>query len=232
MSNQSLFEKLELKDEKTLLIQGIPSSIEKQFAKLSYAKNVTPLLKSKKVDFALVFAINQNQLNNVLKEVFPALRSTSKLWVAYPKPTSKIVSDLNRDCSWDILSNNCYESLSLVEVDNVWTAMRFQKSEELEKVQAAKAAAAPVKIPADQKPASAASTTVDFDKRLVVPPVELEKVFAKHKNAKEFFTSLSATNQKEYVSWIEGAKREDTRKRRLDAVVEKLNAGKKTPSEK
>ncbi len=38
----TLLEKLELKDEKSILIQGLPSSIEKQFAKLAFAKNVTP----------------------------------------------------------------------------------------------------------------------------------------------------------------------------------------------
>jgi hypothetical protein len=129
MSNQSLFEKLELKDEKNLLIQGLPSSIEKQFAKLSYAKNVTPLLKTKKVDFALIFAVNQNQLNNVLKEVFSVLHENSKLWVAYPKQTSKIVSDLNRECSWDCLTEQCFEGISLVALDHVWSAMRFKKSE-------------------------------------------------------------------------------------------------------
>ena len=72
MSNQNVFEKLQLKDEKNLLIQGIPSSIEKQFAKLTYAKNVTPLLKSKKVDFALIFALSQQQLNQILREVLLA----------------------------------------------------------------------------------------------------------------------------------------------------------------
>lgn len=224
MSNLSLFEKLELKDEKTLLIQGIPSSIEKQFAKLTYAKNVTPLLKSKKVEFALVFAINQNQLNNVLKEVFPALNEASKLWVAYPKPTSKIVSDLNRDCTWAYLTQNAYECGDVIEIDNVWVAMRFKKNEEL---------AAQLKAIADANPPVAAVVpTVDFEKKLIVPPAELEKVFAKHKKAKEFFTSLSVTHQKEYVSWIEDAKRKDTKERRLDAVLEKLNAGKKSPLEK
>src|SRR6266700_7181672 len=96
MSNQSVFEKLQLKDEKNLLIQGLPSSIEKQFAKLSYAKNVTPLLRTRKIDFALVFAVNCNQLSNILHDVFPALHEKSKLWIAYPKVTSKIASDLNR----------------------------------------------------------------------------------------------------------------------------------------
>ena len=55
--SQTLFEKLQLKDEKNLLVQGLPSTIEKQFAKLSFAKNVTPLLKMRKIDFALVFAL-------------------------------------------------------------------------------------------------------------------------------------------------------------------------------
>ena len=82
MSNPTVLEKLQLKDEKNLLIQGLPSAIEKQFAKLTYAKNITPLLKSKKVDFALVFALSQNQLNNVLREVFPALHEDTKLWVS------------------------------------------------------------------------------------------------------------------------------------------------------
>ncbi len=45
MSQPTLFEKLQLQDQKNLLIQGLPSSIEKQFVKLSYSKNVTPLLK-------------------------------------------------------------------------------------------------------------------------------------------------------------------------------------------
>src|SRR6476661_2054601 len=108
-THESMFEKLQLKDEKNLLIQGLPSSIEKQFTKLSYSKSVTPLLKTKKIDFALVFAVNQNQLCNILKEVFSALHANSKLWIAYPKSTSKITSDLNRDCSWNILSDNGFE---------------------------------------------------------------------------------------------------------------------------
>ena len=76
--SQTLLEKLQLADEKNLLIQGLPSSIEKQFSKLSFAKNVTPLLKSRKIDFALVFAVNENQLNSILQEVMPALKKDSK----------------------------------------------------------------------------------------------------------------------------------------------------------
>ena len=127
MSANSVFEKLELKEERNLLIQGLPSSIEKQFVKLSYAKSVTPLLKSRKIDFALIFVINRNQLCNILDEVFPALHNESKLWIAYPKITSKIASDLNRECSWQIFSDNDYEAVNQTTLDHVWTAMMFKK---------------------------------------------------------------------------------------------------------
>ncbi len=70
---QTLLEKLQLKDERNLLIQGLPSTIEKQFAKLAFSKNLSPLLKIRKIDFALVFAVNEQQLGNIIREVLPAL---------------------------------------------------------------------------------------------------------------------------------------------------------------
>lgn len=124
---QTLFEKLEMADEKNLLIQGLPSSIEKQFNKLSFAKNVTPLLKSRKIDFALVFVVNEKQLNGILSEVMPALKAESKFWIAYPKSTSKIVTDLNKNGSWDQLFSAGYESICRVELDHVWSASQYSK---------------------------------------------------------------------------------------------------------
>jgi uncharacterized protein YdeI (YjbR/CyaY-like superfamily) len=222
MCQQSLFEKLEICNEKNFLIQGLPSSIEKQFVKLSYSKNVTPLLRIKKIDFALVFAINGNQLQGILKDVLPILSKDGKLWIAYPKSASKIASDLNRDCSWEVLTSNNFESVCEVTLDHVWSALRFERSEPL--LQAV------VEKVAETKKVEFKG--VDFDKKLVVTPTELEKIFTGHKKAREVFQNLSAFNQQEYVEWIEGAKRQDTRNRRLEATVEKLLAGKKSPLEK
>jgi hypothetical protein len=130
--SQTIFEKLQLKNEKTLLIQGLPSSIEKQFAKVSFAKNLTPLLRSRKIDFALVFAVSENQLNNILQDIMPALKEDSKLWVAHPKTTSKIVTDLNRESSWHKLTSAGYESGEQVTLDHVWNAVNFKRPEGIE----------------------------------------------------------------------------------------------------
>lgn len=126
--SQTILEKLQLKNEKNILIQGLPSSIEKQFNKLSFAKNLTPLLRSRKIDFALIFAVSENQLNLILEDIMPALKEDSKLWVAYPKITSKITTDLNREGSWKKLINADYESAEQVSLDHVWHAVYFKKA--------------------------------------------------------------------------------------------------------
>ena len=127
--SQTILEKLQLKNEKNILIQGLPSSIEKQFSKLSFAKNLTPLLRSRKIDFALVFAVSETQLNSILDDILPALKEESKLWVAYPKITSKITTDLNREGSWSKLAGAEYEGSDQVSLDHVWHAVYFKKSE-------------------------------------------------------------------------------------------------------
>ena len=210
--SQTLMEKLQYKEEKNLLIQGLPSSIEKQFNKLTFAKNVTPLLKSRRIDFALVFAINENQLNNILEDVLPALHDDSKLWIAYPKAASKIATTLNRDCSWDRVVGAGYQEVRQVALDSVWSALRFKKSEEIPQMSRASANGG---VPA-------AVEGVDFNARTVELPEELQKQLKlkKHRKALEHFEQLSFT------------KKQETRQNRLSATVEKLLAGKNNPSEK
>lgn len=126
--SQTILEKLQLKNEKNILIQGLPSSIEKQFNKLSFAKNLTPLLRTRKIDFALIFAVSENQLNGILDDIMPALKEDSKLWIAYPKLTSKITTDLNREGSWNKLIDAEFENSDQVSLDHVWHAVFFRKA--------------------------------------------------------------------------------------------------------
>lgn len=219
---QNLLEKLQLKEEKNLLIQGLPSSIEKQFSKLAFAKSITPLLKARKIDFALVFAINENQLNGILREVLPALHEDAKLWIAYPKMTSKIVTDLNREVSWHAIRDAGYESVRQVALDHVWTALRFKKQEQRHHVGMASVS----------NGIYARVGAVNFETRLVSPPDDFAKELRRSKVASRFFETLSFTNKKEYVTWVSEAKREQTRSRRLELAIDKLIAGKRNPSEK
>lgn len=217
---QTMFEKLQLSEEKNLLIQGLPSSIEKQFAKISFAKNVTPLLKSRRIDFALVFAINQTQLNGILKEVIPALDEGGKLWVAYPKTTSKIVSDLNRDCSWQLLNQSGFESEHQVTLDHVWTAQKFKKP------------CLKLLKPSVKDESSALLSGIDNKARTVTPPPDFQVQLNKHKKAAAFFETLSFTNKKEYMKWVAVAEAGKTeRQGKIRSAIECLVAQKRNPSD-
>lgn len=134
-----------------------------------------------------------------------------------------------QDCSWACLTDKGYETIDQVEIDHVWSAMRFKKLASAVVVEETVVSVSGV---VENEPKKETKKRIDFDKNLIVPPVELEKIFTKHKKAKEIFAALPVSHQKEYVSWIEGAKKQDTRQRRLEAVIEKLMAGKKNPLEK
>jgi uncharacterized protein YdeI (YjbR/CyaY-like superfamily) len=60
----------------------------------------------------------------------------------------------------------------------------------------------------------------------------LEHLFTKNESAKAFFETLSFTNKKEYITWITGAKKEETKLARLEATIDKLTYLKRNPSEK
>jgi hypothetical protein len=79
-------------------------------------------------------------------------------------------------------------------------------------------------------PGDLVDVTVEKDEteRTVEVPPDFEKLLKKEK-VWAAFDKLSYTHQKEYVRWIIGAKREETRANRLVKSVDMLRGGVKTP---
>jgi uncharacterized protein YdeI (YjbR/CyaY-like superfamily) len=55
----------------------------------------------------------------------------------------------------------------------------------------------------------------------------LKRAFKSEKEAKAAFEKLSYTHKREYVMWIEEAKKEETRQRRIAKAIEMLKQGRK-----
>jgi uncharacterized protein YdeI (YjbR/CyaY-like superfamily) len=68
-----------------------------------------------------------------------------------------------------------------------------------------------------------------FDKSIVQFPLELEKLFNTETKTKELFNALSESNQVDFLNWITDAKKQETRLKRIDQLIEKLLAGKTKP---
>lgn len=69
----------------------------------------------------------------------------------------------------------------------------------------------------------------DTEPRLVTVPEDFQKALNKNKQARVFFEALSYTHRKEYVRWMESAKKQETRQRRLQRSIEMLTGGVKHP---
>src|SRR5215207_3580220 len=67
----------------------------------------------------------------------------------------------------------------------------------------------------------------DTEPRVIEVPAELKKAFKSDKEAKAFFDKLSYTHQREYVTWINEAKREETRQNRIVKAIGMLKQGKR-----
>ena len=67
----------------------------------------------------------------------------------------------------------------------------------------------------------------DTEERLVSVPNDLFAALHQNPKLKTFFKGLSYTHQKEYVNWIEGAKKTETRARRITKAIQMMMDGKK-----
>jgi hypothetical protein len=63
----------------------------------------------------------------------------------------------------------------------------------------------------------------DIEKREIIIPYSVAQILKNNSEAKEFFEKLSFTDRKEYMKWIESAKKEQTRQKRLEEFLIKLN---------
>jgi hypothetical protein len=69
----------------------------------------------------------------------------------------------------------------------------------------------------------------DDQPRRVDPPPDLAGALAADPDAGAAFDGLSFTHQREYAEWVAGAKREATRRRRVDQAVQMLRDGRRHP---
>jgi uncharacterized protein YdeI (YjbR/CyaY-like superfamily) len=65
------------------------------------------------------------------------------------------------------------------------------------------------------------------DKKELAVPEDFNKLLNKNAKAKKIFQALAYTHKKEYIVWIEGAKKAETRERRLKRAIEMLKKNEK-----
>ncbi len=126
-----LFKKLNLKDQKEIVILNSPEEFDSEAKAISgYASVRADLDGTDEIGFILTFVKTREEIEAVTPAIRQKLKGDGVVWFAYPKGTSrKYKAGINRDNGWNILGENGFEPVRSVAVDEDWSAVRFRKVE-------------------------------------------------------------------------------------------------------
>lgn len=213
----AIAQKLKIKGDFVLLAIHAPEEFQKNLGGLP--AGVTISEKTKNYNQIHWFVKDKSQMEKELGKVIGLLKEDVLCWIYYPKGTSKLQTDLNRDSGWEeLLKHNELQWVNLISFNDTWSAFGMRLKTEADKKKEAKPKERPI------------FNYIDAAKKIIRLPEDFEKQLQKAKKEKAFFDTLSFTNKKEYVEWIVTAKREETRVARVKESVERLSKGWKNPA--
>ena len=126
----STFAKLNLKDQKDIVIEHAPASFEPEIALLKGVTVRRAMSDAKQVDFSLTSATKQKEVDPLAKAVGRKAAGDAIVWVAYPKKSSKTYTcEFNRDSGWPSMGAAGFEPVRMVAIDEDWSALRFRRAE-------------------------------------------------------------------------------------------------------
>lgn len=127
MATSQLFKRLQLPKASRVLMLNAPA----EFLTLLHEPPEFQFDQSPagKYDYAQLFARDLAELDRLIEAVLPAIEFDALLWVCYPKGSSGIKTDINRDIIWKHLASCGIRPVTQLAIDEVWSAMRMRPVE-------------------------------------------------------------------------------------------------------
>ncbi len=125
MSTKSVAKKLLIKDDYVILLLNEPEDYGETLGEIPETVSISTELDGK-VDLIQVFITSKNELEKQLPELKPILKPKGLLWVTYPKRTSKMKADINRDIIRKFSQTIGLKAVAIISIDKVWSALRLK----------------------------------------------------------------------------------------------------------
>jgi len=121
MPESALARKMKLKSGAKAVVVNPPDGYIAELRPLPDGVSLSEKLQGP-FDWIQIFVKNKTELEKTLPRVIKAMKPVSILWISFPKGTSKIQTDLTRDKGWEALEKADLKWLTLVSVNDVWSA--------------------------------------------------------------------------------------------------------------
>ena len=125
---ESVIKKLKFKDAGVII--NVPIAIESEFLKTGFSTAFNLNAKSKNT---IVFLKSKTEFINFLTHGLKNAEYDSVLWFAYPKGSSKIKTDINRDILMVVGNEFGMDTVAAVSIDETWSGLRFRPIEKVGK---------------------------------------------------------------------------------------------------
>ncbi|MCW3084696.1 MAG: hypothetical protein JWP12_2062 [Bacteroidetes bacterium] len=118
------------KFKSTGIVINAPAPLEKEFVKLGFGNAFDKKTKSENT---VIFINNNKELLDFLNKQLKNIEYDSVLWLAYPKGTSKIKTDINRDTIRETAAGFGLDTVTAISIDDTWSGLRFRPVEKVGK---------------------------------------------------------------------------------------------------
>ncbi|WP_061248026.1 YdeI/OmpD-associated family protein [Leptospira alstonii] len=210
--NPDLIKKMRLKEGNRLIVIGK----ENEYKSTPPISGVIVTNEISEADGILLFADSTSSLKSSFSKILKTIGKETLLWIAYPKKSSGIKTDLDRDRGWEPLSQNGYDGIALISLNDTWSAVRFKKAETVKKGGSK----------AEKQKRPELSKYIDYETKIVKLPEDVNKALSKDKDIKKSFESLSWSHKREYIEAILDAKSSETRTKRIQKLIQAVNSKK------
>jgi hypothetical protein len=130
-----VLKKLNFKDQgQPVLIINPPKAYDE--VKMAFEGEVHDKAELEVYDFVQVFGTSNEELQSHAKNAVSNVKDDGLLWLCYPKKSSKVYkgSDCSRETVMGMLSNEGFEPVRQVAIDDDWSALRFRRPEKIKKM--------------------------------------------------------------------------------------------------
>lgn len=121
--------KLQYKLQSQVLIVNAPAEFEPVLEEWKeMAEIMTEAPKGLCFSLVMIFVKTEKEVGTAAKKYLKSLEPDAVFWMVYPKKSSKkYKAQIHRDSGWTALGVHGFEPVSLVSLDEDWSALRFRK---------------------------------------------------------------------------------------------------------
>ena len=119
-SEKSVAERLQLKGERRLAALNGPLAVSDAIA------GERLRVPAEEADIVVLFVSDRAEFDLLLPDAVRTLKPGAILWLAYPKLTSSLAGDLNRDLIHTVCLAMGLKTVTQIAIDRDWSALRLK----------------------------------------------------------------------------------------------------------